>query len=43
MEVKLDLVMFEDGSHRGPNKAGQLQRFLGMRDGARLEREAARK
>jgi hypothetical protein len=43
VEVKLDLVLFEDGTHWGPNKSGQLERFLGMRDGARLEREAARK
>ncbi len=41
VEVELDLVLFEDGSFWGPNKSRQLERFQGLRDGARLEREAA--
>jgi hypothetical protein len=43
LEAQLDLVVFEDGSHWGPNKARQLERFQGLRDGARLEREAAKR
>lgn len=39
-EVQLDLVMFEDGTFWGPNRGHQLERFLGMKDGARFEREA---
>ncbi len=41
VDVQLDLVMFEDGSFWGPNKSRQLERFQGLKDGARLEREAA--
>lgn len=36
-EVQLDLVLFEDGTHWGPNKANRLERLLGMRAGARLQ------
>ncbi len=43
VEVQLDLVLYEDGSFWGPNKSRQLERFQGLRDGARLEREAARR
>lgn len=43
VEAQLDLVVFEDGTHWGPNKARHLERFEGMRNGARLEREAARR
>lgn len=43
VEVHLDLVLFEDGTLWGPNKARQLERFQGLRDGARLEREAAKR
>lgn len=43
VEAQLDLVVFEDGTHWGPNKSKQLERFQGLRDGARLEREAARR
>ncbi len=43
VEAQLDLVLFEDGTHWGPNKAKQLERFQGMRDGARFEREAAKR
>lgn len=38
-DVQLDLVMFEDGTFWGPNRSHQLERFLGMKDGARFERE----
>lgn len=43
VEAQLDLVLFEDGTHWGPNKAKQLERFQGMRDGARFEREAVKR
>lgn len=39
--VQLDLVLFEDGTYWGPNKSRELERFLGMKAGARFEREAA--
>lgn len=37
-EVVLDLVMFADGSHWGPNKANKLSYLLGVKAGAHLER-----
>ncbi len=43
VEAQLDLVLFEDGTHWGPNKSKQLERFQGMREGARFEREAAKR
>ena len=43
VEPDVDLVLFEDGTSWGPNKSKQLERFLGMKDGARLEREAVRR
>lgn len=43
VEAQVDLVLFEDGTHWGPNKSKQLERFQGLRDGARVEREAARR
>jgi hypothetical protein len=43
VEAQLDLVLFEDGTHWGPNKAKQLERFQGMREGAHFEREAAKR
>lgn len=43
VEAHVDLVLFEDGTHWGPNKSKQLERFQGLRDGARLEREAVRR
>lgn len=39
LQVQLDLVMFEDGMFWGPNRSRQLERLLGMTDGARFERE----
>ncbi|MGQ9916187.1 MAG: hypothetical protein ACUVS7_02100 [Bryobacteraceae bacterium] len=43
VEAHVDLVLFEDGTHWGPNKSKQLERFQGLRDGARLERQAVKR
>lgn len=37
--VTLDLVVYEDGSHWGPDKAKRLDRLLGIRAGATAERQ----
>jgi hypothetical protein len=37
-ELVLDLVVYEDGSHWGPNKAGKLDHIQGVKAGAKLER-----
>ncbi|GIU76406.1 MAG: hypothetical protein KatS3mg004_3493 [Bryobacteraceae bacterium] len=40
LEVELDLVVFEDGGFWGRNRGHELGRLMGMKDGARIERDA---
>lgn len=35
-EPALDLVIYADGTHWGPNKSGRLQYILGFRDGVKI-------
>lgn len=37
--ISLDLVVYEDGSHWGPDKSKRLDRPLGIRAGASIERQ----
>jgi hypothetical protein len=37
-DVAMDVVVYADGTHWGPNRTGRLQYFRGFQDGARMER-----
>jgi hypothetical protein len=37
-DVALDLVVYADGSHWGPDKARKLDHILGIKAGAQMER-----